>query len=74
MNLVLCWLSYTVIAPEAEVRFELTISVLQTNAFDHLATQPFGSPDEIRTRNFQFEEAARCSGCQSCSDCRKLTA
>lgn len=73
MSQGLCWLSYTAI-PEAEVRFELTMSVLQTNAFNHLATQPFGSPDETCTRNLQLEEAARCGGSLRCSDCRGLTA
>jgi hypothetical protein len=37
-------------SPKAEVRIELTMSVLQTNAFDRLATQPFGSLDGSCTR------------------------
>ena len=42
--------------PEAEVGFEPTRkSVLQTDAFDHLATQPFASPDEVCTRNLHLE-------------------
>jgi hypothetical protein len=32
---------------KAEVRIELTMSVLQTNAFNHLATQPYYNNLEI---------------------------
>jgi hypothetical protein len=34
-------------SPKAEVRIELTMSVLQTNAFNHLATQPYYNNLEI---------------------------
>ncbi|MDF5708666.1 MAG: hypothetical protein PUP90_13515 [Nostoc sp. S4] len=36
-----------------------------------MATQPFGSPDEIRTRNLQLEEAAaRCRESSAVGDWR----